>query len=86
MTREEFATHVEKIEQRFVRHPAYLCKCIAWWLEHLPTLTLPKAFFLTLLCGVYAMRAWTEERHLGMDPDYRAYKRKVRWIFIPGVY
>lgn len=71
---------------RFVRHPAYLCKCTAWWLEHLPTLTLTKAFFLTLLCGVYALRAFTEERHLSHDPDYVAYKRKVPWILIPGVY
>jgi protein-S-isoprenylcysteine O-methyltransferase Ste14 len=71
---------------RLVRHPAYLTKCSAWWLEHIPTLTLTKAFFLTLLCGVYALRAWTEERHLSMDPDYRAYKKKTPWIFIPGVY
>ncbi|MBX3189491.1 MAG: hypothetical protein KF819_20875 [Labilithrix sp.] len=71
---------------RFVRHPAYLCKCTAWWLEHIPTITLTKAFFLTLLCGVYALRAWTEERHLSKDPEYLAYKRKVPWILIPGVY
>lgn len=71
---------------RFVRHPAYLCKCIAWWLEHLPTLSITKAFFLTGLCGVYALRAWTEERHLGADPDYRAYKKKVPWVVFPGIY
>jgi protein-S-isoprenylcysteine O-methyltransferase Ste14 len=71
---------------RFIRHPAYVCKCTAWWLEHLPTLTLVKAFFLTLLCGVYALRAWTEERHLSRDPDYRAYKKKVPWVIFPGVY
>jgi len=71
---------------RLVRHPAYLCKCTAWWLEHLPTITITKAFFLTLLCGVYALRAWTEERHLSKDPEYREYKRKVPWILLPGVY
>jgi len=71
---------------RFVRHPAYLTKCMAWWLEHLPTLTLTKAFFLSLLCGVYALRAWTEERHLSHDPEYRAYKKKVPWVFCPGIY
>ncbi len=71
---------------RFVRHPAYLCKCSAWWLEHVPTMTLTKAFFLTLLCGVYALRAWTEERHLGMDPEYREYKKKTPWVLFPGVY
>lgn len=71
---------------RLVRHPAYACKCTAWWLEHLPTMTLPKAFFLSLLCGIYALRAWTEERHLSMDPDYVAYKRKVPWVLLPGLY
>ncbi|HVH42271.1 MAG TPA: isoprenylcysteine carboxylmethyltransferase family protein [Labilithrix sp.] len=71
---------------RFVRHPAYLCKCAAWWLEHVPTMTITKAFFLTLLCGVYALRAWTEERHLGMDPDYVAYKKKTPWVLFPGIY
>lgn len=77
---------VQRGPYRFVRHPAYLCKCTAWWLEHVPTMTLAKAFFLTLLCGVYALRAWTEERHLGQDPDYRAYKKKVRWVLFPGLY
>jgi protein-S-isoprenylcysteine O-methyltransferase Ste14 len=71
---------------RFVRHPAYLCKCTAWWLEHIPTMTLAKAFFLSCLCGVYALRAWTEERHLSKDPDYLAYKKKVPWVIFPGVY
>lgn len=71
---------------RLVRHPAYLCKCTAWWLEHLPTLTLQKAFFLTLLCGVYSLRAWTEERHLSKDPEYLAYKKKTPWVLFPGVY
>lgn len=71
---------------RFVRHPAYLCKCSAWWLEHIPTMTITKAIFLSGLCGVYALRAWTEERHLSMDPDYRAYKKKVPWVLLPGVY
>ena len=71
---------------RLIRHPAYVCKCTAWWLEHMPTMTLTKAFFLSLLCGVYALRAWTEERHLSRDPDYLAYKKKVPWVIFPGVY
>jgi hypothetical protein len=71
---------------KYVRHPAYLTKCCAWWLEHVPTLTLTKAFFLSLLCGWYALRAWTEERHLSMDPEYREYKKKTPWVLFPGVY
>ena len=71
---------------RFIRHPAYACKCTAWWFEHLPTMTFAKAIFLTGLCGVYALRAWTEERHLSRDPDYLAYKAKVRWVIFPGLF
>ena len=71
---------------RWIRHPAYTCKCIAWWLEQLPTLSAQTALALIGLCGVYAMRAWTEERHLSMDPEYRAYQKKVKWVSIPGLF
>jgi protein-S-isoprenylcysteine O-methyltransferase Ste14 len=45
-------------------------------------------FGLVILAGfavIYFLRAWTEERHLSMDPDYLEYKNLVRWRFIPGV-
>lgn len=70
----------------WIRHPAYTCKCIAWWLEQLPTITAVTALSLIGLCSVYALRAWTEERHLSMDPEYRAYKKKVKWVSIPGLF
>jgi protein-S-isoprenylcysteine O-methyltransferase Ste14 len=70
----------------FLRHPAYVCKCLAWWLEHIPTLTIESALFLCGTCSVYALRAWTEERHLSMDPDYIAYKKKVPWVMFPKVF
>lgn len=76
---------IERGPYRFIRHPAYVCKSIAWWLESLPSLTPTTAFFLTLLNGVYALRAWTEERHLSKDPSYRAYRARVRWVAIPGI-
>jgi len=76
---------IERGPYRFVRHPAYVSKSLAWWLESLPSLTASSAIFLLLLNGVYALRAWTEERHLSLDPDYRAYKRRVRWRLLPGV-
>ncbi|MBW2459776.1 MAG: isoprenylcysteine carboxyl methyltransferase, partial [Deltaproteobacteria bacterium] len=34
----------------------------------------------------YGARAWTEERHLSRDPDFRAYKKKVPYRFIPWVW
>jgi len=70
----------------FIRHPAYVTKCLAWWLEHIPGLSLETAFFLCGTCSVYAMRAWTEERHLSMDAAYRAYKKKVPWVAIPRIF
>ena len=71
---------------KYIRHPAYVTKCTAWWLEHLPTMTFTKAIFLTGLCSVYALRAWTEERHLSRDPEYVAYKKKTPWVILPRVF
>ena len=62
------------------RHPAYLSKNLFWWLSTLPMLTLGSwldamraTLLLGVVSGVYWWRAKTEERHLGMDPDYVAY-------------
>jgi protein-S-isoprenylcysteine O-methyltransferase Ste14 len=77
---------VQRGPYKYIRHPAYTCKCIAWWLEQLPNLTGQTALALIGLCCVYALRAFTEEKHLSMDPEYREYKKKVRWAAIPGVF
>lgn len=70
----------------FVRHPAYASKNIAWWFEHLQYM---KGFHnvLPLICWniIYTLRAITEERHLMKDPEYRAYCKKVKYRFIPGL-
>ncbi|RMB36804.1 protein-S-isoprenylcysteine O-methyltransferase Ste14 [Sphingomonas sp. PP-F2F-G114-C0414] len=62
------------------RHPAYLSKNLFWWISTIPILTtgsIVDAARATLLLaavgGVYFWRAKTEERHLKLDPDYRAY-------------
>jgi protein-S-isoprenylcysteine O-methyltransferase Ste14 len=81
---------------RFVRHPAYVSKNIAWWIGSIPWFT--QAFAESWLGGVqalasmtgwsmiYLLRALTEEDHLRrVDGDYAAYARHVRWRFIPGV-
>ncbi len=71
---------------RFVRHPAYASKNIAWWFEHLQYM---KGFHnvLPLICWniIYTLRAITEERHLMKDPEYREYMKKVKYRFIPGL-
>jgi len=83
---------------RFVRHPAYAAKNLAWWLGALPTLGLllfagnwkGLAYSLVALLGwstIYVLRALTEERHLRLlDNGYVQYTQQVRWRFIPGVW
>ena len=80
-----------------VRHPAYVCKNLAWWIGALPTLyvlgslgNVPALLYALLsLMGwtmIYALRAITEERHLLLGNNgYAEYMARVRWRFIPGV-
>jgi protein-S-isoprenylcysteine O-methyltransferase Ste14 len=68
----------------YVRHPAYASKVSLWALTAL--FFGDRAFFMVLgLAFIYGLRAWTEERHLGMDPDYVEYKEEVPYRFIPWV-
>ncbi|HMO05035.1 MAG TPA: isoprenylcysteine carboxylmethyltransferase family protein [Kiritimatiellia bacterium] len=87
---------VDRGPYRFVRHPAYVAKNLAWWLGSLPALGLAWersfAAFVFAVSSIaawnclYVMRALTEEAHLrSVDGDYEAYCRRVRWRFIPGV-
>lgn len=62
------------------RHPAYLSKNLFWWLSTLPFLAtsgwqdaVRNTAVMACVSGVYYWRARTEERHLGLDPAYRAY-------------
>ncbi len=64
----------------FSRHPAYLSKNLFWWLSTLPILTtgsmvdaVRATALMGVVSGIYYWRARTEERHLGLDPVYRAY-------------
>jgi len=65
---------------RFMKHPAYVSKNIAWWLICIPFISRngpAEAFVNSLLLlavnFIYAGRAWTEERHLSKDPVYVEY-------------
>lgn len=70
---------------RIVRHPAYICKNIAWWITILPVISAAAVLSMSVWSAIYFMRAITEERHLSADPDYLAYCKKVKYRFIPGV-
>ncbi|MHB8419504.1 MAG: methyltransferase family protein [Myxococcales bacterium] len=71
---------------RYIRHPAYATKNLAWWAESLAKFGSPWQFvYLAGLNCVYVLRALTEERHLMQHEDYRRYAKQVRWRFIPGL-
>ena len=76
---------VSKGAYKYVRHPAYVSKNLVWWITLLPIITFGSIFIMAAWSFLYFMRAITEERHLGMDPDYKKYKEKVRYMFIPGI-
>ena len=76
---------------KYVRHPAYICKALGWFLTSIPFLLITDRLFLAIfsLAGwatVYFFRALTEERHLIADPDYQEYCKKVQWRFIPYIF
>lgn len=81
---------------RFIRHPAYVCKNMAWCLGSL-VFMIPAwnqgiiPFLLVLLSLsawllIYFLRAMTEERHLmSVNKEYFEYAKKVPYRFIPYV-
>jgi len=72
---------------RWVRHPAYVCKNLAWWLEKLPTMAgFHNVLPMLAWNAVYVLRGLTEERHLRADPAYRTYCEQVRYRFIPRIW
>lgn len=82
---------------RFVRHPAYVCKNLAWWIGAVPALTAALAVStleaVTVLVSVlgwsviYYLRAVTEEDHLRkVDGEYDRYCDQVPYRFIPRLY
>jgi protein-S-isoprenylcysteine O-methyltransferase Ste14 len=77
---------ISKGPYAIVRHPAYACKNLCWWLLCVPYLVSIQAVVqLMLVNGLYVLRALTEERHLSRDPHYREYMKQVVWRFVPGV-
>lgn len=65
---------------RWTKHPAYICKCLSFWMISVPFIAeagwlIAIQSCLLLAAGnlVYVFRARTEERHLMQDPAYRDY-------------
>lgn len=81
---------------RVIRHPAYVCKNLAWWVGATPVIAaaLQQSLWQAVLAAasvlgwslVYVLRALTEEDHLRrVNSEYDAYCARVRYRFIPGL-
>jgi protein-S-isoprenylcysteine O-methyltransferase Ste14 len=67
-----------------VRHPAYVAKNSAWWVDNTFVLTnIWATLALAVWNIIYILRGLTEERHLAHDREYREYQQKVKYKFIP---
>lgn len=70
----------------FVRHPLYF----AWvlFVFATPEMTATRAAFAVVSSGYLALAIPWEERSLitVFGADYEAYRRKVRWRMLPGIY
>ena len=70
-----------------IRHPQYATKLIGWFFEWLPFFGSPLNILRYLgWVGIYVGRTLTEERFLSRFEDYRAYRKRVRWRMIPGIW
>ncbi|MGV8152455.1 MAG: methyltransferase family protein [Candidatus Nanoarchaeia archaeon] len=71
---------------KYIRHPAYISKNLAWWITVIPVMNIFSFLSMLSWSVIYYLRAITEERHLIKDPDYQEYCKKVKYRFIPGIY
>lgn len=69
---------------KYIRHPAYASKLGIWIIQGVFFAEFTSGILIGFLL-IYTLRAWTEERHLSLDPNYRKYKKKVKWMLIPGL-
>jgi protein-S-isoprenylcysteine O-methyltransferase Ste14 len=69
-----------------VRHPIYSAYLLTYAGYVLENMSLRNAALLLLSTAAQLVRIAEEERVLVTDPDYRAYRQRVRYRLIPFVY
>ncbi|NOX43080.1 MAG: hypothetical protein GXP19_05010 [Gammaproteobacteria bacterium] len=71
-----------------IRHPGTTLKLLFWLIQSVfyKRFWNLKVIFGYLMWGtIYVLRALTEERHLNQHKEYREYKKKVKYRFIPKI-
>lgn len=71
---------------RIVRHPIYASYLLSFGCYVLVHTTLANLLVYAMLAGTLCTRIIREEKHLALDPAYRAYMLEVRYRLIPFVY
>jgi protein-S-isoprenylcysteine O-methyltransferase Ste14 len=71
---------------RFVRHPIYLGYCVAEIGFLIANFGLQNLLVYGVLFALQAYRILREEKLLSADADYKAYRRKVQYRVIVGVF
>jgi protein-S-isoprenylcysteine O-methyltransferase Ste14 len=72
-----------------VRHPGTTTKVTLWLVQSLFYRRFWQAKYLfgySMWATLYVLRALTEERHLSKFDEYRAYMKKVKYRFFPGLF
>ena len=70
---------------RLVRHPLYAAYLITYVGYLLSYPRLVNVLIVAVTTAVMVARAVAEERLLADDPEYRAYRERTRWRFVPGI-
>lgn len=71
---------------RVIRHPMYFTD-ILWRVGLiLGNLSVYNAALFAVSTAAYVYRAVLEERFLGQFPEYREYRERVKYRFVPGVF
>ena len=75
---------------RWTKHPAYICKSLAFWFTCIPFIvsqslgdSIRRCLLLGLMNYIYYLRAKTEEANLSLDPVYIQYSQ---WIKEHGIF
>lgn len=70
---------------RVVRHPLYAAYLVTYVGYLLSYPRLLNVAVVAVTTAVMVARALAEEHLLAADPEYRAYRERTRWRFLPGV-
>jgi len=71
---------------KYLRHPAYSAKVLAWWLMTLPIMNVLVFFNMLMWTVIYFTRAIKEEDHLLQDEEYQMYFKNTPNRFIPKLF